>query len=58
MAVVKIPSEQTVLTEPEEVTAFLGRYGIEYSGGRPIVRSARRPPATTSCRRIATTSTH
>ena len=30
MAVVKIPSEQTVLTEPEEVSAFLARYGIDY----------------------------
>jgi len=30
MAVVRIPSEQAVLSEPEAVTAFLGRFGIDY----------------------------
>jgi 1,2-dihydroxy-3-keto-5-methylthiopentene dioxygenase len=39
MAVVKIPSEQTVLTEPHKVAAFLGRHGIEYqrwAADRPV----------------------
>ena len=39
MAVVKIPSEQTVLTGPDEVTAFLGGHGIDYerwTADRPV----------------------
>jgi 1,2-dihydroxy-3-keto-5-methylthiopentene dioxygenase len=35
MAVVKIPSEQTVIDEPREVAAFLGRHGIEYERWAP-----------------------
>ena len=39
MAVVRIPSEEKVLTGQQEVTAFLGRYGIEYerwTSARPV----------------------
>ena len=39
MAVVRIPSQETVLTGQQEVTAFLGRYGIEYerwTADRPV----------------------
>ena len=39
MAVVKIPSEQTVLTGPDEVAAFLSRHGIDYerwTADRPV----------------------
>jgi hypothetical protein len=35
MAVVKIPAEQTTLTDPREVTAFLAAKGIEYEKWTP-----------------------
>jgi 1,2-dihydroxy-3-keto-5-methylthiopentene dioxygenase len=35
MAVVKIPSENTALTDHEAVAAFLSRYGIEYERWTP-----------------------
>lgn len=35
MAVVRIPAENTVLKEPEEITAFLAAHGIDYEQWTP-----------------------
>jgi 1,2-dihydroxy-3-keto-5-methylthiopentene dioxygenase len=43
MAVVRIPTENTVLREAEAITSFLGRFGIEYeqwTSDRPVATDA------------------
>ena len=45
MAVVRVPSEQIVLREPQAVAAFLARYGIDYEQWAPSQPLAADAPA-------------